>query len=344
MRNLAKLLAAPAILTLAVAACGGGTAAPTASSAAATATPTKTPVKLTVAYSNLTADNLAQWTAKEGGYFAKNGLDVDLQSINGGAQTSAALVAGQVQIATLGGSEVASAAVAGSDLVVLGNLASVYPYLFMVPKDITTAEQLKGKKVGVSNFGGSSDIATRVALKKLGLDPAKDVSIIAVGSHANRTAALLSGSIQGGVDDPPENAELEAHGFHSLFDLASLKLPGTNTVIAAQRSWVSAHKDVAQAYIDSIVQAVQRNKQDKAFCVTVLEKYFKSTDDKAMEEAWSFFTGEVTQALPYAKPDQFVDGIAELSKTNAKLKDFDVTKIIDSSFLDNAASRGLGKY
>src|SRR5207249_890676 len=103
-----------------------------------------------------------------------------------------------------GGAEALSANAGGADLVVVANLAPVYPYKLYAAKGITTIQGLKGKKVGVSNVGGSSDIATRAALKSAGLDPDKDVNIIAVGSHANRTAALLAGTIDAGVDDPPE--------------------------------------------------------------------------------------------------------------------------------------------
>jgi NitT/TauT family transport system substrate-binding protein len=123
----------------------------------------------------------------------------------------------------------------GADLVLLGNFVPVYPFEFMVPADITTLDELRGQRVGVSSIGSSSDIATRAGLHRAGLDPQKDVDIVAVGSWTNLVAGLLNGAIQGGVSRPPDSLSLEAKGFHALFDLADQKLPTVNTSIVVQR-------------------------------------------------------------------------------------------------------------
>src|SRR5207237_6997486 len=103
--------------------------APVAAPPAAPAAPLQ---KLSVAYSNVSADDLASWVAKEAGIYAQNGLDVDLQLVAGGSKTMAALLSGQNDLTMQGGSEVLSASTSGADLVVLATLAPVYPYLFEV--------------------------------------------------------------------------------------------------------------------------------------------------------------------------------------------------------------------
>src|SRR5438094_1596982 len=170
-KTLAVLVASLAILATA---CGGGGTGggPTTSSptlAAGSGSPTARPccTKVTAAYSNISADDWLSWYAFDKGIFKDNGLEVDLQSINGGAQTSAALLAGGIQIGQFGGSEALSANAGGADLVIVANLAPVYPYKLYVKKGITSLADLKNKTpkavVGVSNAGGSSDIATRAA-------------------------------------------------------------------------------------------------------------------------------------------------------------------------------------
>jgi len=238
---------------------------------------------------------------------------------------------------------VLSAAARGADLVILANHAPVYPYVLMVQANIKSINDLKGQKVGVSNPGGSADIATRTLLTKQGLDPDKDVTMLALGSHANRTAALLSGQVQAGVDDPPDSAKLEAKGLHALFDLAAQKLPTANTVIAGQRAWVKGHQDIVQRYIDSIVQASALAKKDKAQAVGALKKYFKSEEDEALGKAADFFTKEVLPSLPSPQPEQFVDAKAVLGAKNEKVRNFDVASILDSSFVKSAADRKLDK-
>ncbi len=300
-------------------------------------------MKLSVSYSNVIASNLPEWFAREAGIFQKNGLDVDLQLIEGGSRGVAALLSGQTQIAQLGGSEVLSAAAEGGDLVVLGTLVPLYPYLFYVPSSVNDISDLKGKKVGVVTVGGSYDIATRVAFKKLGLIPDRDVTLIATGSVTNVTAALLSGAIQGGMSQPPDSLALDARRFHPLFDLAKLQLPAANTTIATTRPYMASHRDVLQRYVDSIVEAIARARKDKTYAITVLQKYFKSEDSKAMSAAYDYYVGKVIPALPFPKPDQFADAVDQLGQKNAKVRNFEVAKILDESFVKSAEARGLAK-
>jgi len=341
-----------AVLAILATACGGGagapaTTAPAATTAAATqaaASPTKRPccTKVTAMYSNISADDWLAWYAFEKGIFKDQGLDVDLQSINGGAQTSAALLANQIQIGQFGGAEALSANAGGADLVLVANLAPVYPYKLYASKSITTVAGLKGKKIGISNAGGSSDIATRAALISVGLNPDKDVSIVAVGSHANRTAALLAGSIDAGVDDPPEDLELVKAGFNAVIDLAGQKLPAANTGVIVQRSFLTANKDTVQGYVDSLTIARVRMKADKAGATAVLGKYFKITDQTALDGAYDFFMNEVT--TPYLYPDavQFKDAIAILGAGNPNIAKVDLTKMIDRTLMQSAQDRKLG--
>ena len=339
-----RFLAAVVAASVVILSCGGGAGAP-APVASATAAPTATPkpVALKVAFSNLTGDNLSQWYAKEAGIFEENGIDATLVSIEGGSRTMAALLAGEVQIAQLGGSEVLSARAGGADLVIAATLAPVYPYLFMAAPDIKTPADLKGKKVGISSVGGSADIATHRVLRTVGLDADKDVIIVSLGSHAARTAALISGAIQAGVDDPPNTVKLQEAGFRILFDLAALKLPAANTTIVAPAAWVSANRSLMQRYVDSVVLSIARMKKDKAGAIAALKKYFGSEADRGYDVAYDFYLNQVTPALPFPRPEQFADAQAELSKKNEKVKALDVKTILDASFVQSAADRGLDK-
>jgi NitT/TauT family transport system substrate-binding protein len=294
-------------------------------------------------YSNITGDELAAWVALDTGIFTRQNLKVEAQLVAGGANTTAALLASQIQIAQAGGSEVLSAVASGADLVIVAVLAPVYPYLFEVIPEIKTAKDLVGKKIGVSNIGGSADIATRVVLRNNGIDPEKDVTILATGSAQNRTSAMLSGAIHAGMAAPPENIAVEAIGLHPLFDLASLKLPAANTAVIMQRSFVNANRPVIQRYIDALIEASVQLKKDKPGTVAVLKSYFKSDDEKAMDAAYEFFAKEVIPNLPYPKPDQFKDAVEQLVATNPKVREVDLGKVLDPSFVQNAADRGLGK-
>jgi NitT/TauT family transport system substrate-binding protein len=324
------LLTALAVL---VTACG-------AASAPVKTTP-GAPVKLTVSYSEIYEGEIPLWVTYEAGIFKKNRLEVDLQYI-ASSESIAALVSGSVQFSQGGGSEAVSAVVNGADLVLIGNLVPVYPYVFEVPNSIKSINDLKGKKVGVSKPGSSSDIATRIGLKAQGLDPDKDVTIIPVGSSQNRTAALKSGQIQGGLDQLPYSLVLEAQGFHPLFDMAAQKLPTVNNGIVVQRSYMTANKDVTQRYIDSIVEGSLRMRKDKAFTIDVMKNYLKGVDPDYLSKTYDYAMQNLFVAYPYIKPEMSADAITVLAKKDPKVKDFDVNKMQDNSFVKSAADRKLG--
>ncbi|HEX6511328.1 MAG TPA: ABC transporter substrate-binding protein [Chloroflexota bacterium] len=317
-------------------------AKPAASAAASAAPAASGPTKITASWSALIPAVLPVWVAYEAGMFKQNGLDVDLQYIES-SKGIPAMVSGEVKVADVGGSETMSAVVGGADLVMIGGDAPVWPFILQVPASIKTAEDLRGKKVGVSNFGSSSDIATRVALKHLKLDPDKDVSILAVGSASNRIAAMESGAIQAGVSYPPESLRLEKEGFHTLEDLAAEKLPGNTAATVVPRAFINSSRPTVQKWEDSLVMAIAREKKDKSFTVNVLKKYFKSDDTAAMETSYDYFVNEVIPALPYPTPEQLADAKEVLGAKNDAIKSFDVNKMLDRSFVQSAADRGLDK-
>jgi NitT/TauT family transport system substrate-binding protein len=313
----------------------GATPAVSATGAAGAAT------SLQVSYSNLIADNLPEWQAYESGIFKQHGLDVGLQNIVSSTGIPA-LIAGQVQIAHLGGSETLSAAAQGADLVVIGITGPVYPFVFMAPASISSVDQLKGKKIGVSNIGSSSDIATRVMLNKVGIDPDKDVTIVPVGSLQNRTAALLNGAIDGGVAQPPDQLVLEDKGFHVVYDLAAQKLPSVGDCIVVQRSYLTTHKDVLQRYVDSVVQAIAYSKKNRAESLPVLGKYLNTDDQRGLGATYDFFVGNVTPDYPTVSANLWGDAIEQLGAQNDKIKGFDVNTILDDEFVQSAMDRRVG--
>ncbi|HEX9146758.1 MAG TPA: ABC transporter substrate-binding protein, partial [Candidatus Binatia bacterium] len=94
------------------------------------------------------------------------------------------------------------------------------PNYFLIAKpQIKTVADLKGKYIGVSRFGGTTDLAARVALQKSGLDPQKDVVLIMIGFPGTRNAALTAGSIDATIANPPDNAVLKQKGYRELLFL-----------------------------------------------------------------------------------------------------------------------------
>lgn len=333
MRRWLAVAASMCCLALVVTACGGSSGGGEQSSG---------PVKLQVGYSEPVADVLPLWIGIESGIFAKHGLQVSSQQITS-TNNVAALLSRQVQFAFVGGSEVLSAAAQGGDLSVIGIATPVYPYVFYSSPGIPDAQGLKGKKIATTKPGANLDISTRVALSKLGVNPDRDVSIVPTGSVPNVTSALITGQMAGSVSHPPESLQLEGKGFHPLYDLAKQKIPYAAVGVTTTKAYSSAHKDATQRFVDGVLESIHREQTDKQFAVRVLGKYLKEQDPERLSRTYDFYASEVVQPLPYPKPAMFADAQRILGAKDSKVRGYKIDRLLDSSFLNDAARRGLGK-
>lgn len=352
--SITRTLAFGLAAVLIAGACGGASTAPSASPAATTAataaaqasaTPAA-PVKIKASYGNITPANLAPFMAKELGLFEKRGLDVSLDLIDGGNPSAAALVAGQTQIGQFGGTEAMSGVAGGSDMVVVALFVPVTPWQLLARTDYKQPSDLKGKVVGVASTGGSAAIAASVALAKLGLDPQKDVQIQSFGSVANLTKGMIGGAAYAGPGHPPDTVQLLANGFKVVYDLAGEKVPATDNGTIVLRSYAEKNPQVVQSYVDAEIEAIGIAKKDRAKTLPILAKLLRldmTKDADALAQTYDFYVGRIFPLYPHPIREAFVYTRDDLVKTNPKVKDLDVTKVIDDTYVADAERRGVGK-
>ncbi|HYK98120.1 MAG TPA: ABC transporter substrate-binding protein [Candidatus Acidoferrales bacterium] len=349
MRSLRVFFLTAAVVATA---CGGATTSPSAapsaagSAAAATTTPKPPPTKIVSSYGNVTPSNLAPFMAKELGIFAKYNLDVDLTLISGGNTSSAALLSGNVQVGNFGGTEAMSAFAGGADIRAVALFVPVTPWQFLAKPDYKSPADLKGKVVGVASIGGSAYIAAVSSLQALGLDPQKDVTIQAFGDTAKLTAAMLGGAAYAGPGHPPDTTALVAAGFKPIYDLAAQHVPATDNATVVTKAWADSHKEALQAYVDAEIEAIATAKKDKAKTLPVLAKLLNldvTKDAAALSQTYDFYLGTIMPTYPHLDVKAFQATRDALAPTNANVKDLDVTKVLDDSYVTDAEKRGVGK-
>ena len=349
MRSLRVFFLTAAVIATA---CGGATTSPSAapspagSAAAATTTPKPAPTKIVSSYGNVTPSNLAPFMAKELGIFAKYNLDVDLTLISGGNASSAALLSGNVQVGNFGGTEAMSAFAGGADLRAVALFVPVTPWQFLAKPDYKSPSDLKGKVVGVASIGGSAYIAAVASLQALGLDPQKDVSIQAFGDTAKLTAAMIGGAAYAGPGHPPDTSALVAAGFKPIYDLAAQHVPATDNCTVVLKSWADKNPQALQAYVDAEIEAIATAKKDKAKTLPVLAKLLNldaTKDAAALSQTYDFYLGSIMPTYPHLDVKAFQSTRDALVPTNANVKDFDVTKLLDDKYVSDAEKRGVGK-
>lgn len=112
--------------------------------------------------------------------------------------------------------------------------------------------------------------------------------------------------------------------------------------MGAKRTWLDAHHDVTRQHVDAIVESIALEKKDPDLAVSVLKKYLSSDDDASMRADYELQLSYVP-ALPYPLPEQFPDMLAVMEQSNPALQGFDVSQVLDASFVQSAADRGVDK-
>ncbi len=108
------------------------------------------------------------------------------------------------------------------------------------------------------------------------------------------------------------------------------------------KKFANEHKDIMQKYVDSLVLAIVAMKKDKAGTLPVMQKLLNVTDQDALSQTYDYYVSQIFPIYPTVAPKEWLYNRDELAKTTPTVKDLDVTKIIDNSFVKNAQDRKLG--
>src|SRR5918999_1980835 len=174
-----------------------------------------------VGYSSITSVFLPFWIGQETGFYKKEGLDVQLVYIPSSTTMAQSMFAREVAISTANSSSVVSSGLQGGDLVLMGAVINTTAFYIIARPEITNVQELKGKRVGVTRLGSSSDFAIREYLQKNKLHPTRDVSIIQVGGMPELAAALNSGAIGAAPLSSPMSYVAEKGGNKILANLSN---------------------------------------------------------------------------------------------------------------------------
>jgi NitT/TauT family transport system substrate-binding protein len=211
----------------------------------------------------------------------------------------------------------------------------------MAPASYTGPNDLRGKTIGVASKGGSSEIAAVQQIERLGLKTS-DVTILATGSVANLTSAMLANQVYAGPGHPPDTAALFKAGYKVIMDLAAQNVPAVENCTIVTSKYMNEHKDVMQKYVDSLIQAIVAMKKDKPGTLPVMQKLLNVTDQDALAQTYDYYVTQIFPVYPTVAQKEWLYSRDELAKTNAAVKDLDVTKVFDNIFVKNAQDRKVG--
>jgi NitT/TauT family transport system substrate-binding protein len=244
--------------------------------------------KVRFTYAPLSASGFLWFIAKDAGLFEKNRLDVDMYFEGASPIMVQSILAGENQLAGGLGPTVVTNVLQGGDVIPVACITHTFTTPMYVQPSITSLQQLRGKKVGVSRLGAVSHLTADSILRRARVG---DVTIIQTGGIPESMAAVMTGNVDGAMVNPPNNIILREKGFRELVGAKQLKemnLRFPENGVMAKRSWAEKNSDVVKRFIKSLAEALKRMHDDKDFAMKTLGKYTKVTDAKILEESYRF--------------------------------------------------------
>ncbi|MGE5818049.1 MAG: ABC transporter substrate-binding protein [Deltaproteobacteria bacterium] len=295
--------------------------------------------KLRVAYTVIAATQASVWTAKEAGFYAKHGLDVELVLLVGAPLGVTAMLAGETPIVHAGASAVITSNLTGSGAVLIAGSVNRFPYVLFVTDEIKRVEDLKGKKFGVSRIGSADNAAAQTVLQKYGIK-ADEVAYVTIGSVPTRLAAMQTNAIQATLLQPPETLKAKELGVKALLDFTKLDVEWQQNGVAVTRDYIKKKPDTIRRFMRAYVEAVHYNLTNAKGAQKVLQKYLTIKDEKAIEESYNEIVLKLTRRVPYPTEQGIQLFLDQLKTTNPKAAQAKPSDFTDVSFLKELESSG----
>lgn len=280
------------------------------------------------------------WVAKEARLFEKNGLDVAPVLIPSSVRTLQAILAGESAIAESAGPAAASARLGGGDIVAVAGSMNILTYYLVTLPSIKRPEELKGKTGANQSPGTIADFALRVGLRKLGLDPAKDVSLRSIGVLYDRIAAMQKGIVQFSVVTEAEKPIIDKLGYPVLLDLISLKIPFPQRGIYTTGKLIKEQPDTVRRYVRAYVEAIHYFKTRKEETMQILRKYSRVEDRGVLEHTQIWFRQNMPD-YPYPPIEGYQTVLQEMASTNPKASTLNPRELLDSHFVKELEDSGF---
>jgi len=270
---------------------------------------------------------LPLWMAEAGGFYAANGLKVEVINMGGGSRGAQELQAGRIDLMRVGLSSVLQANRAGGDLRLIASMSNVIRFVVVTAPGVRTGADLKGGVIGVSTFGSESDSTISIALERWGLTR-NDVVVKEYGGGARRLAAVKSGEIKATAINEPTTSQAREQGVHVMIDLAAEQIPWLFSGVVVRRGDLARPETIVR-FLKAVIEGNHLALTNAPLAKQVLAKELKLTDQKIVDISYDDFKAQSPPNMePSVKGAENV--IAQVSGPGSKaLADYVDLKLID---------------
>jgi NitT/TauT family transport system substrate-binding protein len=296
--------------------------------------------KVRVAVVSPTPNVSVPWIGKDAGIFAKHGLDAEVILLTGSPRLVQSLIAGDVDYAVVGASATMRARMRGADVMILAATTNASSQKIIVGKNsgIRHLKDLKGRIIGVSQFGSEADGFARAVLSRTSLRPEKDATILQLGGHPQVAAALVAGKIEAGVLGGLAFMTAQKSGAVVLTSAVDLKMVSLGAVLAATGGYVQRNRGSVTRFMRAFVEAIDYFKTNREGTVPIIQKYMGGISAENARFLYEETVG-LFEELPVPAEKGLQEGLAR--ESDPKAKNFKPADFIDLSFLKEIDKSGL---
>jgi ABC-type nitrate/sulfonate/bicarbonate transport system substrate-binding protein len=295
--------------------------------------------KVAINFPTRSAGSWPMFIAKEGGYYQKYGLDVDLVFGSGNAGI-AMITSGEAVMTNSSMEQALQASAREASFALMGSVLNKGPFSLMAAKSITAVKDLKGKRLAVSTIGDAPYNYSVALLEKFGLTP-RDIQWVAVGTDANaRAAALVAGRADATLLTAPQYFRIEEQGFTNLANMSDFDDVYASNVYLFRKATVAANSRLPELIIKAHAEAIKRFYDDKAFAMKAYIVYDKQTEADVARIYDMNFKQNLLERIPYVL-NSSVTAIKEQADALPAVRSLNLRSVVDNSVVDRLVREGF---
>ena len=199
-----------------------------------------------------------------------------------------ALLAGELDYTTLYQSAMRSA-ISGLPVRVIATLMTKQSFFLFSQREIRRVQDLKGKRIAISNFASSTEASARTALKHHGLEAMRDVTLIAMGDTGLRFQSLLSGAIESAILTPPYTVMAEQKGLNNLVWLGDIVGDVPSNGLSTTVRKLKENPDQVQRMLRASLRSMRYTREHKQEALPILAKEFPGMDRNTLAGTLDFY-------------------------------------------------------
>jgi len=299
----------------------------------------QSPQRINFGYSAIgSAATAPLWITQERGFFKKYALEIAPVYLAGGL-APVAVLSGEMEFAIMSAGVALPPALKGGDLVMIAAFGNYISHSLMVAPEITDPKQLKGKRIAIQRFGDLTHIASREAVKHLGLSES-DVLFQQVGGIPTRFAALQSGNVQAAVLVPPFTIRARKAGYRVLLNLYDLKIPFVNQSVVTTRRLIASRRSTPFNLVKAVAEGIHFYKRQPEISLRILQRQIPGAAPDELSEAMEHFKRELDDR-PYPRLEGIKTALELISQQTPAAKDADPARFVDRSLLEELERDGF---